>query len=467
VVVLSDIDNPGWQEPGRLMGYLERHLGRIYRKIIAEGLAIRLSTDRDPKGVSVIVRDPMCQIPGSAEVELFGAMDTRASVAIHLDGRDVKSLPEVIDPATGEPAVIRIRMVKVDVAKVREALNITDNVVASGTEKRRLGSWGFNYKGQGFSVVRNGREIQHGESLGCFTKDGKLNYFRGEVSFPSCLDDLFKVQVIKSRYALDIRLKDVIANRCQSTIAQIRRETAKERAQLAVRRHPSTTPSAEQQSAGLREVVERRKIPKKELKAKQEALAERKEEVIAKVDSEADSDIAQAKEDAEHAKKTQGEALAKLAEERAAAITKRAKQRKVDVRNRFKVDAFCRKFVKPLRGGDLYAVEDYHDEIWVTINSESDFFKSMYERASQFAEQEALLDLVIFAIAYAEADKANSDEMKRFWADARKSISRLSHIFVSMIGYEEPPEEVVAAGDEVDVDPAQIGGQPITTEAEA
>ena len=155
-----------------------------------------------------------------------------------------------------------------------------------------------------------------------------------------------------------------------------------------------------------------------------------------------------------------------MAEERAKAIVERAKQRKKDIRNRFKVDAFCRKFVKPLRGGDLYAVEDFHDEIWVTVNSESDFFKSLYERASQYAEQESLLDLLIFAIAYAEADKANSDEMRQFWVDARRSISRLSHIFVSMIGYEEPPEQVVATSDEADVDPAEVGGQQIITEAE-
>ena len=63
---------------------------------------------------------------------------------------------------------------------------------------------------------------------------------------------------------------------------------------------------------------------------------------------------------------------------------------------------------------DLYSIEDYHDEIWVTINSESDFFKHLYERSTQFPEQESLLDLMIFAIAYAEADKANSDEMKEF-----------------------------------------------------
>ena len=91
----------------------------------------------------------------------------------------------------------------------------------------------------------------------------------------------------------------------------------------------------------------------------------------------------------------------------------------------------------------MYAVEGYLIEIWVTINSESDFFQSLYERASQYPEQTSLLDLIIFSIAYSEADQSNSDEMKGFWNDVRRKLSRLTHVFVNMVKFEEELPEVI------------------------
>ena len=88
------------------------------------------------------------------------------------------------------------------------------------------------------------------------------------------------------------------------------------------------------------------------------------------------------------------------------------------------------KEVKPLANGDLYAIEDYDDVIFVVINSESDFFRSMYSRAAQHSNEQDLLDLMIFAIAYAEADRSNSEEMDEFWQQTRSTVSSLSHIFV-------------------------------------
>ena len=82
------------------------------------------------------------------------------------------------------------------------------------------------------------------------------------------------------------------------------------------------------------------------------------------------------------------------------------------VRNRFANDAFIRKFVEPVPGGDLYALRDFHDEIWVVINSDSDFFRTLYQRSTAYAERQALLDLMLFAIAHAEATKANTEGMR-------------------------------------------------------
>ena len=277
--------------------------------------------------------------------------------------------------------------------------------------------------------------------------------------FPACLDELFNVQVIKGRYSLDVRLKDAIANRCQATISNIYKGTRTARSRLATRQHASAAVPAERRTSGLFGKLKRNPIDAKDHAQKKKDLEQRKAAVIAEVEREADADIAKAKLDVEQAKTAEDAKLLALAKEKAEAIVERAKERKANVRNRFKNDAFCRRFVKPLRGGDLYALEDFHDEIWVTINEEAAFFQSLYERATQNAEQQSLLDLMIFAIAYAEADKANSDEMKAFWVDARRNISRLSHVFVSVFDFEETPADDEEPEVDPDADPATFGGQ--------
>jgi hypothetical protein len=122
----------------------------------------------------------------------------------------------------------------------------------------------------------------------------------------------------------------------------------------------------------------------------------------------------------------------KAAKENLKAAEERKKERVKSIRNRFQNDFFMRKFVEPIPGGDLYALRDWHDEIWVIINQDSEFFKSLYANTTAHAERQALLDLMIFAIAHAEAARANSDGMKRFWKETRGKITRFSQLFVTL-----------------------------------
>ena len=108
-------------------------------------------------------------------------------------------------------------------------------------------------------------------------------------------------------------------------------------------------------------------------------------------------------------------ATVKASEDRLALAKERLVEETRAIRNRFEHPAFCRKWIKALPGGDLYKVDDYDEEIWVTINSESGFYRSLYQYASQFPEQQALLDLMLFSIAYSEATRSNTEEMEVFW----------------------------------------------------
>ena len=70
---------------------------------------------------------------------------------------EMRTLPFDIDP------IIKIKLVGVS---PKAALDF-----GGSTIKGRFAiKWGFNYDGQGFSIVRNGREIKSAETLDIFTK---------------------------------------------------------------------------------------------------------------------------------------------------------------------------------------------------------------------------------------------------------------------------------------------------------
>ncbi|HII63076.1 MAG TPA: hypothetical protein HA279_05570 [Candidatus Poseidoniaceae archaeon] len=444
VVCFLNLDRGGYKLASNLARKLDRELGRIYRRYIASGLEITITTSGGDS-FEVQARDPICQLPFSMEVKKFGIMPVHATCSFRFDGKDLPKLPEIIDPKTGTHAIIRIRMVKFDVEKVWKALGVKKT---TGTPKNRreLTNWGFSGKGRGFSVMRNGRELDHKTTLGCYTDSSMYNYFRGEIEFPAVLDDYFNVQNIKGRFNLNPSLKASIRNRCANVVKNIANEaTSQLRALEFIDKSTLDEEDLETEklTEKIRNVVKRKQISREEHDAKKKDLQQRKESVISQVKTETSKKVA----DAEHLlsmAKSGGDkaeidsaedSLKDAKEEQSAAVSA--------IRKRFEIPAFCRKWVKPLRDGVLYAVEDYQDEIWVTINSESAFFQSLYERASQHTDQAALLDLIIFAIAYTEVDSNNSAEMVNFWRNVKQNLSMLTYLFSNMVRLEDkPPEDV-------------------------
>ena len=336
------------------------------------------------------------------------------------------------------PAVVDIQMVNYDISRVFAALGVQPNATVGGKEvqsrkgRTRLGRAGFNRSQQGFSLVRNGRELRNGETLGIYTKDGTSNYFKGQVSFPTCLDRLFGVQYVKNRFGLDHRLRDLLRERCRATINSIQAATYTETARVRARSHASETPTAEERSSALRGLYKRPAPPPEEQERLKRELAAAKKARIEKVKKEEEDAVALAKKALEAAKLVDKPSGIKAAEENLKAAEERKGERVKAIRNRFQNNAFMRKFQESIPGGDLYSWRDYHKEIWVVVNQDSEFFKSLYQNATAHAERQALLDLMIFSIAHAEAARANSDGMKRFWKETRAKITRFSHLFVTL-----------------------------------
>ena len=107
------------------------------------------------------------------------------------------------------------------------------------------------------------------------------------------------------------------------------------------------------------------------------------------------------------------------------------------IRNRFSFDSPCRKEIASLGSGMMYEVEHLGEEVWVTINMDTPFFRAVYERAMMNGEMESLLDLMIFAMAYAEHMVHDQPSMKAFWVKARSDVSATAHKLVDQMRLED------------------------------
>lgn len=83
---------------------------------------------------------------------------------------------------------------------------------------------------QGFYMMRNGREVAAGESLGLFTKHGKYNGFRAEIYFGDRSDEKFNVNFMKQR--VDISNKDILTF-IDAVTAPIRNQIQEEEKKIA------------------------------------------------------------------------------------------------------------------------------------------------------------------------------------------------------------------------------------------
>ena len=294
-------------------------------------------------------------------------------------------------------------MVRLDVESIRKALAMP----LSGRLGRKtdpFSKWGINVDGQGFSIIRNGREIRSAESLQLFTKDTGYNFFRGEIEFDEELDDLFRVQTNKSRFNITARLRDIIRDKCLGTINQIKRDHKKIMSLLNVKKQQLAAPSAEKAAAAVVNHPEfkRRKISESQKKAAEKEIARRVELMVKDAEKEGEADIKAAKEVLENVKISRDKDRIKDAEEAVEIAKEEAITRVKTIRDRFKFSSPCRKMYGKVGNGDIYSVEDLDTEVWITINTDSPFYKILYERATQKPEMESLLDLMLFSIAHSE-----------------------------------------------------------------
>ena len=151
-VVELVLEDSAHMRPGAMQTRFLKFLGRNYRNAIHRGVSITvvaMSAKGQPSSKKVHLRDPLALMEGSEEVEKLGmakAYDVPPLV-----------MNDIIDPETGEPAVItfRLSLMHSITARRKLGLPLTGGPGSWATDEDSVfKKYGIGYDGQGFNLLR-------------------------------------------------------------------------------------------------------------------------------------------------------------------------------------------------------------------------------------------------------------------------------------------------------------------------
>lgn len=192
IVILSKCDHVQNHNITQFANILRKHLGRVHRYFLASGLKMEVN------GVPVDRIDPL-ELDNTKGTEPFSD-DTITYSALTAEG--------VVE------ATIRVRIVLIE----------DDPAAGNRVLEKSL-------KNQGFSVLRNQREILFAKTLDAFSKHNDFNRMRGEVFFSGDLDEEVGIDFTKRDIVLSQGLRDKLLGLLQPQCSTIKsRESTKNRA---------------------------------------------------------------------------------------------------------------------------------------------------------------------------------------------------------------------------------------------
>ena len=459
-VVLKDMDRIDAKYIKAIRTRLLKDLSRIYRKHIAKGVRIRITlSEPKPKkddayfirsdAEDVLLRDPLLSMEGSAEVEKFGTEHTHAydDVVITFDEKSVEQnngLGPFYSSVTGEPARLTVRFRRIDAMHVRETLGLPlsgaiGSVKYRGKKQNPINKWGFNHNEQGFSVLRNGREITHGWTHDqLYSKHSDYTFFRGEISFDDGLDDICSVEYVKSRWEATADLLEILNQRCKETLVKIgadhRGHVQNIKRILAIK--PRQTPVAEAIAKRADPVLTPRpRLTSEDADREEELRADLEKQIGLEIRMAAHPEIERLQDEIESAENEfRGEDALALKAQLEAHVDSLTKSLDAN-QERFSQSVPCRLFEEP-RPGDpvLYNVRDAIKEAHVMLNTDSDFHTRVYSLLNSEPDLQVMVDLLLFAMARSEfLDNRHStrgDDWKQIWESIRLEVSDQAAIFV-------------------------------------
>ena len=261
--------------------------------------------DTDPKTVRGLVSRLTSNIPRVYREYLDGSIDISVNgtslkpsdpLFMMKNAHNVGELPNKV-PQVQEP--YHTTTVEIEEANSDETHEVEITIVMLDVEAiRSCDEWssewmkqhGLVERNQGFSIVRNGREIRNGRTLGIFKKHASKNYVRAEIRFPSELDERFGIQTNKSRLSVKQSVKDQLEEAISNAPNQIARKTEKIRTKIlqeeneqSSNANPSPSEKAAEKAAQFLKSPRNQSSDEKE-KIKKE-LDEQKAEEISNVDA--------------------------------------------------------------------------------------------------------------------------------------------------------------------------------------
>ena len=431
-VVELVLEDSGHMRPGAIQTRFLKFLGRNYRNAINDGVSITviaMSAKGSPSAKRVRLRDPLALMEGSMEVEDIG-------MARSYDVPDLV-MDDIIDPETGEPARITFRLSLMHSIAVRRKLGLplTGPSGYASVSKDKDGDgllkkYGIGFDGQGFNLLREGRELAANASLNLYNKHPNYNYMHGDINFPSVLDGYFGVQSNKSRTGMNSKMKFSLKQHLKPFIFQSMNDSKDQQKKGAeLGKELPSEPLAETIAKRLKPVLPQPRLNKQEIDEAEQMRIALSAALKADVMDEA-SPLITALEKTIEANQNPREReqheveLEMLMENIAEHISR--------IESRFKVSSPTRLFYKSLHSNDLYSMEDRGDEAHITVNKDTVFYTDVYAAIEKVPHLQVLLDMMLNTLGYAEfmAIK-HGDEMKAlFWQRARAEVSLHANTFV-------------------------------------
>lgn len=432
---------------------LVKELGQVYRYAINDGLELSISSNEMLMPRTIEPYDPMCMMPRSFTSK-FGPVDEWETLTIPMDGGS--SRPYILDPTTGQPAVVEVRFVRLEPGRVRQALGVADTAKKLPSKEAR--EHGFRLQDQGFSLVRGQREIGTQATFGLFTPDVGLRYFRGEVHFPPIqeIDRLFGIEPDKSKFKASHKMLGWMQP-ARRTITGINKKT-----RLALKKlseasthalGPSANGSRRQSGPISRATLERESqrlkavLPPVKPTETDEALRSIRTHLengeIEEVEAIHDRLIERTQQELHHAQDAEDWSAEQDAMERLNRLTNDKEWAMKHLQERFAEPAFFRTHESGRTPQRLLWSHWTDEGPRLVLNTKTPFYSEVYAQTEEDSRQRAVLDLMLWAIAYADANPMNSPELTAFWNRIHpiiaQSVSRLlTSIDVPVVEQETP-----------------------------
>ena len=201
IIFLQNCDKLRYKTDKKLVKSLKEDLGETYRKFITKGKKIKINNEVieeinpfyiEKKGKYYDVLKKFTEIEGIAESSTLSEvyLDELISIPLNKEDKNAKGY-------------IKLKIYYLPYEIINKYKDKT-----KGTDEGNDKTFGIALSKSGFYLIRNGRQIAGGKTLGFSKKHNDYNYIRGEIDFDSILDEGFGIQNNKSRFHLTEEMEE-------------------------------------------------------------------------------------------------------------------------------------------------------------------------------------------------------------------------------------------------------------------